>query len=71
MAQTKAKVHNLIYLARRIELSLPPNFKEFTTELNSVGVPTRYPDELKTLLKEYKRTRVAGILKKTKAHEVP
>lgn len=30
-----------------------------------------HEDELKTLLKEYKRTRVAGILKKTKEHEVP
>ena len=60
------KVHNLIYLVKIVGLSLPANLKEFVTELNSVSIPTRYPDELKILLKEYNKRRTAGIFKKTK-----
>ncbi|HCG77017.1 MAG: DNA-binding protein [bacterium (Candidatus Ratteibacteria) CG_4_10_14_3_um_filter_41_18] len=60
------KVHNLIYLIKRIDLSLPDSLKEFITELNRVSIPTRYPEELKVLLKEYNKRRVSGILKNTK-----
>ena len=60
------KVHNLIYLVKIIGLSLPANLKEFIIELNSVSIPTRYPDELKILLKEYNKRRTTGIFKKTK-----
>ncbi|MDI6839855.1 MAG: HEPN domain-containing protein [bacterium] len=60
------KVHNLIYLVKKIELSLPDNLKEFVTELNRVSIPTRYPEELRVLLKEYNKQKVNDILKNTK-----
>ncbi|MBI4847067.1 MAG: HEPN domain-containing protein [Nitrospirae bacterium] len=60
------KIHNLIFLVNEIKLSLPDNLKEFVTQLNKVSVPTRYPDELQVLLKEYSKQQAAGILKDTK-----
>ncbi len=60
------KIHNLIYLIKKIDLLLPDNLKEFIIELNRVSIPTRYPEELSILLKEYNRRRVTNILKNTK-----
>lgn len=60
------KVHNLIYLIKKIDLPVPDNLKEFIIELNRVSIPTRYPEELVVLLKEYSKQRVTDILEKSK-----
>ena len=59
------KTHNLIFLLTRLELKPEPEIKEFINELNTVSIPTRYPDDLKSLLKEYKVAKVKEILQNT------
>jgi len=60
------KTHNLIYLIKKIGFSVPNDLKEFIIELNHVSIPTRYPEELKVLLKEYEGQKVGTILKNSK-----
>lgn len=60
------KIHNLIYLTKKIGLLYPDVLKEFVTELNRVSIPTRYPEELKVLLVEYNKYRASNILRNTK-----
>lgn len=60
------KVHDLIYLTKKIKLTLPYEHQEFLKILNELSVPTRYPDELKKLLKQYKKKETGKILNQTK-----
>jgi HEPN domain-containing protein len=39
---------------------------EFIDNLNDLSVPTRYPDELDKLLKDYKKEDTFEVLEKTK-----
>ena len=43
----------------------PDKFKEFIENLNRLSVPTRYPDELEKMLKEYDKIRTEEILLRT------
>ena len=47
------KTHNLIYLYNKISLKLPDELKELIDELDQVSVPTRYPEELDALIKDF------------------
>lgn len=60
------KVHDLLYLVKKIELSLPPLHLDFLKVLNELSVPTRYPDELEKLLKQYKKEKTKNLLNQTK-----
>lgn len=60
------KTHNLIYFCEKAQIKLPLKTKNFLDNLNSLSVPTRYPDKLENLLKEYKKDRVETILSQTK-----
>ena len=60
------KIHNLIYLLKKMELLPPDNLKIFLNELNRVSIPTRYPERLKILLKEYNKHRASVIFKNSK-----
>jgi HEPN domain-containing protein len=60
------KTHNLNYLCELVELSIPVNFQDFIDNLNNLSVPTRYPDELQKLLKDFKRDLTRKTLKQTK-----
>lgn len=59
------KIHNLNYLCEKIEIDLKKEFYEFLDNLNDLSVPTRYPDELGRLLKDYKKQNTKDVLKKT------
>lgn len=60
------KIHDLIYLLKKIELELPCRHQDFLKTLNEVSVPTRYPDELEKLLKEYRQEEAQKLLNQTK-----
>lgn len=60
------KTHNLLYLVERIRLELPQNLYDFVFMLNRVSVPTRYPDDLQTMLKDYNEKRTKEIIEKGK-----
>jgi HEPN domain-containing protein len=48
-------------LSRKIK-----DLREFIDNLNDLSVPTRYPDELDKLLKDYKKEDTFEVLEKTK-----
>lgn len=60
------KIHNLNYLCEVTGIVLTEDFRKFTDNLNNLSVPTRYPDELKKLMKDFTKESTSGILKKTK-----
>lgn len=60
------KIHDLSYLIEKIELELSEIHQNFLEDLNDLSVPTRYPDELEKLLKEFRKDRTKEILNKTK-----
>ena len=60
------KTHNLVYLAQNIHLGLPEQIKEFLEMLDDVSVPTRYPEELEKLIKQYNENRTKSILDKSR-----
>ncbi len=49
------KTHNLNYFCEKIGLELPEELQIFIDKLNSLSVPTRYPDELEKLLQDYRK----------------
>ncbi|MFB0524631.1 MAG: HEPN domain-containing protein [Phycisphaerae bacterium] len=66
LGKNPSKTHSLVYLAQSIHLDLPEQTKEFLETLDDVSVPTRYPEELEKLIKEYSRDRVKNILDKSR-----
>lgn len=47
------KTHNLIYLIKLVDLSLPQNLFDFITKINNASIVTRYPDNFSELIKAY------------------
>ena len=60
------KTHDLNYLCKIIEIKLSDELRKFMDNLNDLSVPTRYPDEISKLVKEYSKSKTANILKLTK-----
>jgi len=66
LAKSPSKTHSLVYLAQSIYLEFPQQIREFLERLDEVSVPTRYPEELEKLLKEYSKDRTRTIFDKSK-----
>ncbi len=47
------KTHDLSYLSKKIEIIYPEYFQDIIDYLDNVSIPTRYPDELKDMLKMF------------------
>jgi HEPN domain-containing protein len=60
------KTHDLTYLVKNITIELPYGLGLFVDDLNDLSVPTRYPDELKGLLRQYNKLRTKKMLSDTK-----
>ncbi len=62
------KTHSLIFLRDRLQITDMPDEKydTFLMDLNSLSVPTRYPETLKEMKKLFTRERTAHILSQTK-----
>lgn len=60
------KIHNLIYLVEKIGIQIPDDFYDFVFVLNRVSVPTRYPDNLKRILREFDKDMTKEIFVKSK-----
>ena len=60
------KVHNLIFLVEKISLKLPDDLYDLVFNLNRVSIPTRYPDDLQKMQKDYNKKKTGEILKKSK-----
>lgn len=62
LGKNPSKTHSLVYLAQSLHIDLPEKIKEFLEILDSVSVPTRYPEELEKLIKEYTENKTKNIL---------
>ena len=64
------KTHNLNYLVEKIsehiDIDLSDELDEFLKFLNEKSIPTRCPEDLKIILKDFKKTNTNKILKQTK-----
>lgn len=60
------KIHNLINLAQKTEVALPDHLKDFFQRIDNVSVITRYPEDLRTLSKEFNQETAERILTETK-----
>jgi len=60
------KIHDLNYFAEKVELDVEQEFQDFIDKLNNLSVPTRYPDELNRLLKDYKQDVTKAVLSNSK-----
>lgn len=59
------KIHNLNYFCNVLNLVPDENIRNFIDNLNSLSVPTRYPDELKKLLRDYRKESTGKVLAQT------
>lgn len=60
------KTHNLVFLVEKLKIEIPEILYDFIFTLNGVSVPTRYPDELKRLQKDYNKNKTFNLLEKGK-----
>ena len=66
LSEEPPKTHSLIYLIEKIGIQMPENLYDLIFSLNRVSVPTRYPDYLKRILKDYNMDITKEILTKSK-----
>ena len=60
------KTHNLLYLIEKMKLGLPEDLDDFIATLSRVSVPTRYPDDLQRILKDYDKKKTKEVLDQSK-----
>ncbi len=60
------KVHNLIFLVEKVGLELPDDLYDLVFNLNRVSIPTRYPNDLRQMQKDYNKKKTKEILEKSK-----
>lgn len=60
-----AKTHDLVYLVSKAQLKLSADQLDFVGKINNASIPTRYPDDLKKMVKDYSKDIAAAYLKKT------
>jgi HEPN domain-containing protein len=56
------KIHNLLKLSSLSGLKLPDDIDEILTTLNNASVSSRYPEDIKSVLKHYGKDRTKTIL---------
>jgi len=61
--QVPPRIHNLIYFIEKIGLKPPEEIYDSIFSLNRVSIPTRYPDNLTRMLKEYNQKITKAMLK--------
>jgi HEPN domain-containing protein len=66
LGEIPPKTHNLIYLLNMINIKPDEYIRGIITRLNETNIVTRYPDDLKSLQKDYSRDVVANIMKRSK-----
>lgn len=59
------KTHDLSYLVKLTGRNLPEELNLFVNNLNDSSVPTRYPEELKEMLKQYTKDTTKSVIVKS------
>lgn len=65
LEETPPKTHNLLFLAEKVKIQFPEDIYDFIYTLNGVSVPTRYPDELSGMHKEYNKSKTKNLIDKS------
>jgi HEPN domain-containing protein len=60
------KIHNLINLMQKAEITFPEDLKDFLQRIDNVSVVTRYPEDLRMLSREFNQETSKRILTDTK-----
>ena len=60
------KIHNLLYFIEKMRLKLPDNLYDFVFTINRVSIPTRYPDDIERILKDYDKKKTKEIIKESR-----
>jgi HEPN domain-containing protein len=60
------RVHNLVYLLNKIGMKPPESRAKFLIKLNEASVPTRYPETIELLKRDYTQAVVQDILLKSR-----
>lgn len=60
------KTHDLLYLAQLTNISLPEKHQILISRLNAVSVPTRYPEDIIKLTRQYNLSAADRYLKETR-----
>jgi len=60
------KTHNLVLLLSKISLDVPEEHLRTIEALNDISILTRYPEDIKALVKAFHQERVGDYLQKTK-----
>lgn len=66
LEETPPKVHNLIFLIEKIGLELSDDLLRWIVALNRVSIPTRYPEDLRKMRKDYNKKKTGEMILKTK-----
>jgi len=62
--ETPPKIHNLVFLIEKMGLEPLDDMYELIYSLNRVSIPTRYPDDIEKMKREYnKRKTVTFVVK--------
>jgi len=65
-AKVPPKTHDLHYLCELMKLDLPQEVEMLFDILTDLSIPTRYPDQLKSALRQYGKKETKNILDETK-----
>jgi HEPN domain-containing protein len=60
--QFPPKSHSLVYLLNEVGVNLPENLGRFVVRLSEASIPTRYPENLSNVQKEFTERIVKDIL---------
>lgn len=66
LGKVPPKVHNLLFLIETVGLKLPDNLYEAVFSLNRASIPTRYPEDLKKMQKDYPKRKTETLLVQSK-----
>ena len=65
-ADVPPRTHDLLHLLRRVDLRPPDALLDFLCAINQASVPTRYPEDLAALVRQYPRRVASSYVAKTK-----
>ncbi len=61
------KTHDLYYLIKLADLEIPSRYHKIISHLNQASIPTRYPEDITKIKREYNKTVVLRYLKETQS----
>jgi len=64
--QFPPKLHNLIYFTEKMAIEIEDTHLDFLIWLNRMAIPTRYPEDLRSMIKMFPKEQTNNIYQQTK-----